>query len=196
MKGDYFCFLDADDRLPENSLEVRADYLDAHPEIDMLDGWVMVMDAKMQEVHRLYGPHYYGKVARFFIRISEEHFFGLIMMIRNRGQAYRFKEGMSHVEDLWFYTKLAWLENLNYGTVDDVIYHCRKSPGTASTNLDGLERGYWEFYRNVKALPGVSRQELRYLKRRIARIMTLSFLRAGRFYRAFRASLNYFFPKR
>lgn len=180
MKGDYFCFLDADDALPENSLELRATYLQEHPEVDLLDGWVLVMDQKMGDVQRVYGPFYKGKVARLFIRVDDKYFFGPNLMIRNKRQHYRFNEEMTHVEDLWFYTELAWKGNLNYGHVDDVIYHYRRTPGSAMSNLQGLEKGYWDYYNNVNRLPGFKKEESRYLRRRIIRIMCLSYLRNGK----------------
>lgn len=186
MKGDFFCFLDADDLLPENSLELRATFLQTHPQVDLLDGWVLVMDQKMGDVQRVYGPFYKGKVARLFIRIDDNYFFGPNLMIRNKGQHYRFNEAMTHVEDLWFYTELAWKGNLNYGCVDDVIYHYRKTPGSAMSDLKKLEKGYWDYYDNVSRLPGVTRQELRYLKKKIKRIMFRSYLRNGQMVPAIR----------
>lgn len=177
MKGDFFCLLDADDELPENSLELRTNYLEEHPEIDLLDGWVLVMDQQMGDVQRVYGPFYNGKVARFFIRVDDKYFFGPNLMIRNKDQTYRFNEQMTHVEDLWFYTELAWQSNLNYGHVDDVIYHYRRTPGSAMSNLSALEKGYWNYYFNVSKLQGVTKDELRYLKRKIKRIMFRSYLK-------------------
>ena len=177
MRGEYFCFLDADDELPDNSLALRASYLQEHPEVDLLDGWVLVMDQKMGDVQRVYGPFYKGKVARLFIRVDDRYFFGPNLMIRNKHQPYRFNEEMTHVEDLWFYTELAWKGNLNYGHVDDVIYHYRRTPGSAMSNLSALEKGYWDYYFNVSRLQGVTKEELIYLKRKIKRIMFRSYLR-------------------
>lgn len=190
MKGEYFCFLDADDELPENSLELRATYLQEHPEVDLLDGWVLVMDQKMGDVQRVYGPFYKGKVARLFIRVDDKYFFGPNLMIRNKQQPYRFNEEMTHVEDLWFYTELAWKGNLNYGHVDDVIYHYRRTPGSAMSSLTSLEKGYWDYYYNVSKLPGITKEELLYLKRRIIRIMFLSYLRIGKLLGALKALKN------
>lgn len=177
MKGQFFCFLDADDELPENSLELRAAHLQKHPEIDLLDGWVLVMDQQMGDVQRVYGPSYEGKIARLFIRVDDRYFFGPNLMIRNKQLPYRFNEAMTHVEDLWFYTELAWKGNLHYGHVNDVIYHYRKTPGSAMSNLQSLEKGYWDYYANVSRLPGITTDELRYLKRKIKRIMFRSYLR-------------------
>jgi glycosyltransferase involved in cell wall biosynthesis len=191
MNGDFFCLLDADDELPENSLELRSNYLEEHPEIDLLDGWVMVMDQQMGDVERVYGPFYNGKVARFFIRVDDKYFFGPNLMIRKKNQPYRFNEKMTHVEDLWFYTELAWKGNLHYGHVNDVIYHYRRTPGSAMSNLKGLEKGYWVYYNNVKGLPGVTKQELYYLRRRIKKIIFRSYLKKRKFSRA----IKVFFSK-
>lgn len=190
MKGAFFCFLDSDDELPENSLELRAAYLEEHPEVDLLDGWVLVMDQQMGDVQRVYGPSYEGKVARFLIRVDDRYFFGPNLMIRNKQLSYRFNETMTHVEDLWFYTELAWKGNLHYGYVNDVIYHYRKTPGSAMSNLEGLEKGYWQYFKNVKDLPGVTKEELLYLKKKIRRIMSRSYIRSRNFYRAIKVLFN------
>lgn len=195
MKGDYFCFLDADDELPDNSLKLRSLYLQQHPDTDLLDGWVLVMDHKMGDVQRVYGPFYKGRVARLFIRVDDKYFFGPNLMIRNRHQAYRFDERMTHVEDLWFYTELAWKGDLVYGHVDDVIYHYRRAPGSAMSNLEGVEKGYWAYYNNVKKLPGVTLQELSYLRKRITRIMFRSYLRKKNFSGAIKTALQFIRPK-
>jgi glycosyltransferase involved in cell wall biosynthesis len=184
MQGEYFCFLDADDVLPENSIELRAVYLQVHTDIDLLDGWVLVMDEQMGDVHRVYAPFYRGRVARLFIRIDDKFFFGPNLMIRNKHHSYHFNEEMTHVEDLWFYTELAWKGNLNYDHVNDVIYHYRKTPGSAMSNLQGLEKGYWQYYNNVSRLPGITNDQLRYLKRKIKRIMFRSYLRQGNIIKA------------
>jgi len=75
--GDYLCFIDADDILTPKSLEVRANYLDTHPECDFVHGialrWYGGNDTRgynkktychaqgrmyRRELHRKYGLYY------------------------------------------------------------------------------------------------------------------------------------------
>ncbi len=184
MRGDFFCFLDADDELPDYSLAVRCASLLDNPEIDMMDGGVMILDEKMDETLNVYWPSHTGKIADYYIRVDDNFFFGPNMMIRNRDVSCRFNESMTHAEDLWFYTELAWKGNLKYGHVSDVVYHYRKQPVSAMSNLKGIENGYNEYYKNVSQLPGITRSQLKYLKKRIRRILFRSYLKKGNFFRA------------
>jgi glycosyltransferase involved in cell wall biosynthesis len=177
MRGVYFCFLDADDILPPESLTVRVGYLEAHPDVDMLDGVVEVRDEKLETVLRIYRPSFTGNPAGEYVRLNEQVFFGPNLFLRRKERHYYFKEGMTHAEDLWFYTELAWTGNLRYDHVDDLVYLYRKSGNSAMANLKALEKGYRQFYELVKVLPGINHLQTNYLKRRITRIMCLSYLR-------------------
>lgn len=185
MRGDLFCFLDADDQLPDYSLEARGSKMQAQPETDIMDGGVMIMDGKMYEVDNVYWPSHTGLIANLFIRVDEDFFFGPNLMIRNRNINCRFNEQMTHLEDLWFYTELAWKNKLKYDHISDVVYHYRRHGGSAMSSLRGIENGFHAYYKNVKDLPGVKPSELKYLRKRIRRIMFRSYLRKGNVFRAF-----------
>jgi len=184
MKGAFFCFLDADDELPDYSLAVRCASLLDNPEIDMMDGGVMILDEKMDETLNVYWPSHTGKIADYYIRVDDNFFFGPNMMIRNRDIGCRFSESMTHAEDLWFYTELAWKGDLKYGHVSDVVYHYRRQSGSAMSNLRGIENGYREYFNNVKKLTGITASQIKYLRKRIRRILFRSYLRNGNLVRA------------
>lgn len=184
MKGDFFCFLDADDQLPNYSLTVRGSRMKEQPEIDIMDGGVMIMDGKMDEVNNVYWPSHTGLIANLFIRVDDNFFFGPNLMIRNKNISCRFNEGMTHLEDLWFYTELAWKGNLKYDHISDVVYHYRRHDGSAMSNLKGIDNGFKEYYKNVSELPGVTISQLNYLKRRIRKILFRSFLKRGNILKA------------
>jgi hypothetical protein len=59
-------------------------------------------------------------------------------------------------------------------------------------NLTALEKGYWQYYQLVRELPGIATAETAYLKRRIFRIMFLSYLRAGKIKPAFQLLGRFF----
>ena len=184
MRGDFFCFLDADDQLPDYSLAVRGSRMKEQPEIDIMDGGVMIMDGKMDEVNNVYWPSHIGLIANLFIRVDDNFFFGPNLMIRNKNISCRFNEGMTHLEDLWFYTELAWKGNLKYDHVSDVVYHYRRHDGSAMSSLNGIENGFHAYFKNVRELPGVTAAQLNYLKRRIRRILFRSFLRRANIFKA------------
>ncbi len=191
MHGDLFCFLDADDQLPDYSLAARGSRMKEQPEIDIMDGGVMIMDGKMDEVNNVYWPSHTGLIANLFIRVDENFFFGPNLMLRNRNISCRFNERMTHLEDLWFYTELAWKGNLKYDHVSDVVYHYRRHESSASSNLKGIEKGFHEYFKNVSELPGITNAQLSYLKKRIRRILFRSYIKRGNIIKAIKILKKY-----
>jgi glycosyltransferase involved in cell wall biosynthesis len=186
MRGSFFCFLDADDYLPPASVSKRVLFMLHNPTVDMLDGVVQVRDAQLEYVLRTYRPSFKGNPSAEYVRLNKQVFFGPNLFIRNRNTIYRFEEGMTHAEDLWFYTKLAWLNKLNYDYLNDVVYLYRKTNISAMSNLSGLENGYKKYLALSANLPGIQHEQIIYLKNRIKRILVLSYLRAGKLSKAAR----------
>lgn len=173
MRGDYFCFLDADDVLPPRSLEARLARFAANPHASFVDGAVSVRDAHMRGQLRRTTPSLRGDVFSALVRLNESCFFGPTWMIkREAGVTYRFQEGLSHGEDLCFYLSLA--RNRTYDFVDDEVLWYRKGHTSAMSNVDGLKNGYRHFYGYAKAL-GAETADLKYTRRRIRRIVFLSY---------------------
>jgi hypothetical protein len=185
MKGFYFTFLDADDRLPVGSLQVRVNFALDHPEVDMISGHVHFFTST--GVMKTWEPSFAGDPLQSFIRIDERAFCNPALFIKNReGIQYRFRKGMTHVEDLLFFTSLAAQQKLQYNYVQTPVYEYRVSEDSAMSNLEGLERGYWTFYEQVKSFPGALNASVQYLKWRVIRIMFLSYMAAGQWMNALR----------
>ena len=179
MRGDYFCFLDADDVMPPRSLESRLEVFINSDETAFVDGKVLVKDLSLQRVIRVYQPSFYGNPYNKLLSISETCFLGNTWMIkRNKNQAYRFKEGLSHGEDLHFYLGIAQQGQYAY-TTEEVLWY-RTGNNSAMSNLPGLEQGYAELYNEINRRYSVSNRQLWYLKYKIIRIMVLSYLRLQR----------------
>jgi teichuronic acid biosynthesis glycosyltransferase TuaG len=184
MRGEYFTFLDADDLLPENSLAIRMQLAASKPEADFIAGSVSFFseDGSVRNWH----PAYKGDPLQPFIRIDERAFCNPSLLIKRKpGIRYAFLEGMSHVEDLLFFATVAHQAPHQYDFVNEKVYEYRITGGTAMSNLKGLEKGYWTFYREVSRFPEARPGNLRYLKWRIIRIMILSYLAAGKLMPAF-----------
>lgn len=176
MRGDYFCFLDADDVLPPKSLESRIKVFGQFSDVDFVDGSVEIRNADLSNVLSTYQPSYKGNPHDLLARLDQRCFFGPSWMIRRKeGVNYQFKEGMTHGEDLLFYLSISEVGNYSY--TPEVILHYRKNKGSAMSNLKGLEQGYMFFYQYVKNLFTVSTSTKSYLRRRIIRIMFLSYIR-------------------
>jgi glycosyltransferase involved in cell wall biosynthesis len=188
MKGKFFCFLDADDILPVESIEARIKYMTEHTETDMLDGMVLVKDGTLSKILREYRPVYSGQVADRYIRLSEKVFFGPNVFFKKKEPLFFFKEDMTHTEDLMFYTENAWNNQLHYASLTVPVYIYRKTNEGAMANLKAIESGYKKFYTYARRLPGIRAGQLFFLRCRITRIMFLSYLSHKRLGDAFRMS--------
>ncbi|MFB9864458.1 glycosyltransferase family A protein [Rufibacter immobilis] len=193
MKGKYFTFLDADDLLPSDSLRKRAEFLQTHPEVIMLAGAVVFFEGHKENVVKVWKTTFKGNPLSSFIRLDEAVFCNPSLMIRfKENTQYKFLEGMTHVEDLLFFTCVARFENTKYESIEDVIYYYRTAESSAMSNLPGLDKGYTTFYEQVKQLGLGNSADLKYLQSRIFRIMFMSFLKSGDFMNALTVLIRFF----
>ncbi|MBF9059805.1 glycosyltransferase [Rhodobacterales bacterium HKCCSP123] len=188
VRGNYVTFLDADDRLPQGSLSRRVAFLEEHPDVDILNGGIervgQTRDLKRYRPSTDAGP-LFPRIAQ----LDEGVFFGpFYMMRRSVIGDHRFPEGVTHCEDLIFFTELAHERDLTYAGIEDIVYEYRVSPGSAMSDLDGIEAGYLEYLRRVLLLERMTPAMRSDLRRRIASIMAKSWLRRGRPARALAAA--------
>ena len=176
MRGNYFCFLDADDVMPPQSLESRLKIFFCNDEISFVDGQVLLKDMALQKVSRVYQPSFIGNPYQALLELSETCFLGNTWMIkRDRSREYQFKEGLTHSEDLLFYLNIA--QQGLYATTSEEVLWYRTGNSSAMANLKGLEQGYASLYSEIKHNHCVSEKRIRYLKYKITRIMVLSYIR-------------------
>lgn len=183
-RGEFYCFLDADDILPPESLRSRAEILLRSPDTFFVDGSVMQMDHFSRELVHIFTPTYTGIPFDRLLQISNSVFFGLTWMIRRTSATdVRFPVHMKHAEDLAFYLSMARFGK--YDHTSEVVLHYRKGHGSAMSNLQGLWLGYKQLYQWATALrPSPEPEQLDELWARIKRIMFRSFLKFGRPYSA------------
>lgn len=184
MQGDYFCFLDADDVLPANSLASRLKVFQSSPNIEFVDGVVLKKDNQLAVTNQIWQARFDGNPLQELIKLNGKAFFGLSWMIKRKPhQHYQFKEGLTHGEDLFFYMELARQGGL-YAYTDEPILHYRDSPGSAMKNLIGLENGYRFIESQIKNWPEVSKRDLSTFRFRYKKAMFLAYLRNGNWERA------------
>ncbi len=178
IKGDFFCFLDADDVLTSNSLSVRINCF-TEADICFADGRVSIYDATMMARIRTWTPQKKGYVFRNLLRLDGKCFFGPTWMFRKMGSVvYRFAEDLTHGEDLFFCLSYAHLGK--YAFTKDLILKYRRSPGSAMNNLIGLANGYSFIMRKIAVLPHpVSGIDKFIFDFKARKIMFLSFLGSG-----------------
>lgn len=179
MNGEYFCFLDADDVLPANSLMSRLMHFQSNPALDFVDGRVDVMDHNLIKCMRTWVPGLVGNPFYDLISLGGKSFFGLTWMIkRNEGTRYEMAEALSHSEDLLFFMELCRHGGM-YGYTDEVILRYRNTPGSAMKNLRGLEKGYRHVYETIGTWEEIATKCLDTYRKRTKRIMFRSYLRKG-----------------
>lgn len=179
MKGTYYCFLDADDRLPPKSIESRVLLLESDLNILFADGGVDRWDNLTGKLTPLHRPAFTGPPFSRLMELSPTVFFGPSWMIRRcSATTARFPEHISHGEDLAFYLSIA--REGNYTFTPEVILHYRSGHGSAMSNIRALDKGYMDIYRMAASLiPAPDQERLDALWKRIRRVMFRGFLKRG-----------------
>ncbi len=193
VRGGLLCFLDADDVLPPCSLEARIAEFDRDPRLDIVDGRVRVMDARLERELRIYMPQHTEDAFHELVTFSGRCFMGPSWMLRwGPGLKLRFEEGITHAEDLFFFMRYAREGRLaHYGfTTEDILLYRRTGHSSMATNLDGMERSMQWIGRQLaeRAMATLPERITYSLKRR--RMMAGSFRRAGRPWKALGALLR------
>ncbi|MEQ9305889.1 MAG: glycosyltransferase family 2 protein, partial [Marinoscillum sp.] len=172
--GEFICFLDADDQLTSTSLETRLKLFD-DPTVMFVDGVIEIRDGDFIRVKERRIQTYSGIPLAGLLNIDNSVFFGPSWMIRKKtGVTYRFKEGLTHGEDLLFYISIGHLGK--YQAVKEVVYIYRQGNVSAMSDLDGLWSGYKTILKELSTLPTVNRNEGQIFKKKITSIMFKSYL--------------------
>jgi len=139
MQGQYFCFLDADDVLPRESLESRLSIF--NDAVDFVDGTVKVFDSEMGRELTRWAPKRKGDVINNLVRLNGYCFFGPTWMVKRKNSvSYKMREDLKHGEDLIFYISIANMGSYSY--TPETILHYRKHGQSAMHNTEGLANGY------------------------------------------------------
>lgn len=192
MEGEYFCFLDADDRLPERSIAARAQLLLDNPNVYFADGVVEFMSADLSSCKKLRTVNFSGKPLKNLAMFKDDCFFGNTWMIRRGGDAkYRFDTELTHCEDLMFYLQIA--TDGDYLATSETVLQYRTGRNSAMADFEGLARGYAHVLEYVRSQHHLNAMELVYARLRVTRIMTLSYLSRGQWVQAMRSFFGFIF---
>ncbi|MBL8001556.1 MAG: glycosyltransferase family 2 protein [Flavobacteriales bacterium] len=183
-RGDYLCFLDADDVMPPGSVGDRLAVFERDPSLSFVDGAVLYYDRDLRTVSRVHTPSFTGEPIQLLARFDPACFFGNTWMIRREAaQGHRFEGAISHVEDLLFYLNIA--AGRRYGHTTRPVLHYRITGSSSMSRLEGLERSYHFVHRWVEEHPELFDRRTRivnlYL---IRRMMSGAYWHAGRPIRA------------
>lgn len=175
MKGDFFCFLDADDVLPPGSVAYRIRKFEYDPDLSFVDGTVEYKNEDLSVTINRYTPSFSGYPYNRLLKLDESCMFGNTWMIkRDKSFTYQFNENLKHAEDLYFYMSIS--KGKRYDYVEEPILYYRRSGHSAMNNIKGLQAGYIQLYKLVKEKEKPPAMVLFNLKLKIMKIMFLSFL--------------------
>lgn len=185
IKGDYFCFLDGDDRLTPHSLSSRLAVFEDQTDVDFVDGQVEKWNQDFSKHLSTWNPNFKGQPLSDLVKMTGHSFFGPSWLIkRQEGKTYQMMEGLSHAEDLLFYIKLAAVGG-NYSFSNETCLLYRVHNQSAMSNLKGLGAGYLALEAKLDQLDLPPSLRRAYTRKRKS-IMFKSFLRAGKVWSAFR----------
>lgn len=188
MNGTYFCFLDADDVLPPNSLSGRLECFKDNLDVCFVDGVVEKWNEDFTALLGTWNPNFQGNPLRDLVELNGNCFFGLSWMIRREVNIhYSMKEGLTHAEDLLFYADLSRDQKKHYTYTNEVVLKYRVHSASAMGNLDQLALGYKQLLVEFSAFPEVAKKSLNSYRMRIRRIMFLSYMRRGDLIKAIRS---------
>lgn len=185
--GEFLCCLDADDVLPEKSIEARLRVFESDPALDIVDGKVLFMNEDLSTVLKEYTPDFRGNPFHELVSFSGRCFMGPSWMVRSgKGQAPRFEERISHAEDLLFC--LMYSKDRLLGTTPEVTLLYRRSGSSSMTkNLEGMERSF-RYIEGTLASTGLAAPlEVKMFRTKYRRIMVGTYWKARRYMQAFRA---------
>jgi len=175
IRGEFFTFLDSDDIFPRDSLSSRISIFNENPDVSFVDGVVVYTDEALIPTGKQYIPSFKGCPFNELLKLNSNCYFGNTWMIRRyKNTPYRFKRSMTHAEDLFFYLSISKGRKYHFTNRTILLYRLRKN--SAMQNFSGLEQGYFELLRNVRKDLQPDHNRLKTLKKRIIRIVFLSYL--------------------
>lgn len=174
-KGNFICFLDGDDTLPNKSIESRVNAFE--DQIDFVDGSTRILFEGNDLPEKIRSSSFYGDPLDQLLQISPLVFFGQTWMIRNKsGTDYEFDNSLDHGEDLLFFISLATGGHLK--CIDDLVLNYRKRVGSATSNIFGIEKGYYQSYARILKFNHISKKQAKIFRNKTASIMIKTYLKA------------------
>lgn len=178
MKGDYFCFLDADDKLPETSLENRLKVFQKNKRIEFVDGKVVIYNSDFSQSTDYWIPDFDGDPIEDLLKLKGKAFFGLTWMIKRKKHInYQFKQGLSHGEDLLFYINLC-RKGGRYSFTEEPVLFYRKGHQSTMVNIRGLENGYRSIYHEIVEMEDIPEGWEKTFLKKARKVMFKSYLGA------------------
>ncbi|MGB1031923.1 MAG: glycosyltransferase family 2 protein [Flavobacteriales bacterium] len=180
-KGEFICFLDADDELPTWSISSRILKM-VDLGVDFVDGGVEFKGSN----RKTWQPEKSENLLKGLVQLDGKCFCGITWLLRKSaiGDTH-FNEEMTHSEDLLFFITLA-KNGGKYSFSDQVTYRVHVGKNSLMSNLNGLKDGYQENLNALKCMK-INSEWIEEFKRRARSSMIKSFLKKGQIGEAWKA---------
>ena len=155
--GEFVAFLDADDTFPKNSLDVRVKYLMRNQDVQIVGGWVRIMNSTLGMLKYAKKPNYRGRLLPRLLALDNQIFSGICCLIRRDALiSEKFDEHMTHCEDLLFLIRISARKGILYGSVNDYIYNYRAHDESATTREDAWRAGFINLIKKIRGVEGIT----------------------------------------
>lgn len=135
-KGDYICFLDADDLYKENKLERQLRFLIDNPNIDIVYNDIEVVDERLNYINTLRSEGVYNKREDFLSMMLVRQIIPgpASIMVRRKciEDGILYNDAYSNAEDYDFTLRLA--ERFTYGYIPESLYVYRRHTQNLTNN--------------------------------------------------------------
>lgn len=132
-RGEYIARMDSDDLSTPDRLQVQLDYLEAHPEVDLVSAGMQLFGAKDEVWIREQNPEKVKIEALFHSPIL--HASSMWRRMRFEENGLRFRQEMVPSEDYDLWTR-AMVKGLKLVNLRQVLYKYRIHPAQATTRAD------------------------------------------------------------
>ena len=141
MQGDFFCFLDSDDCLTENSISSRLLIFEKDGSVSFVDGKVKIFNKDLSAIINEWTPRFKGNPFRKMFLFSDKCFFGPTWLVKRlKDTPYKVEESLKYCEDIMFYVSIS--RNGLYSYTNECILHYRKHASSAMRSTAGIAGGF------------------------------------------------------
>lgn len=180
-KGKYITFLDADDCIPNYSIEERVKFFKNNKNIDVVHGIISIRDKELKNEIKSYKPFFYKNILKNTLHLDERMVFNPGYMIKkDKLNNIRFQEGMTHSEDILFLLRLA-SSGISFGFIPKIMYYYRVTETSAMSNMLGWRQGYFDLLKSIREITSISYVNTFIMRIKIAKMLTLWHIRNKNF---------------